>query len=264
MYLFSSKFLSCILFAIIFSPSLKAKSSKEDFYQIKIYYVKNNTQIFAVDEYLKNAFIPALHRAGIKKIGVFKPISNDTARVKKIYVLIPFHSMGEWQNLPSILDKDGVYNSASKSFTDAISSEAPFDRVESILLKPFPMHLHYEIPDLKSPVADRIYELRSYESPTEHLHKTKVKMFNEGGEISLFKKLGFNAVFYASVISGNKMPNLMYMTTFENMAEHDAHWKAFGNSPDWKKLSAMPEYENKVSVSRNESILMHPTEYSDF
>jgi hypothetical protein len=116
---------------------------------------------------------------------------------------------------------------------------------------------------LKNSLTERIYELRSYESPTEHLHKTKVRMFNEGGEIALFKRLNFNAIFYARVLSGSKMPNLMYLTTFENMAEHDAHWKAFGNSPEWKALTAMPEYENKVSVSRNESILMHPAEYSD-
>ena len=88
-------------------------------------------------------------------------------------------------------------------------------------------------------------------------------MFNEGGELTLFKRLNFSAVFYASVLSGSKMPNLMYMTIFENMAEHDAHWKAFVNSPEWKSLSAMPEYENKVSVSHIDSILMHPTEYSD-
>ena len=88
-------------------------------------------------------------------------------------------------------------------------------------------------------------------------------MFNEGGEIGLFKQLGFNAVFYGKVISGSRMPNLMYMTAFENMAAHDEHWKAFSNDPLWKKISAMPEYENKVSVSRNDRILMHATDYSD-
>ena len=88
-------------------------------------------------------------------------------------------------------------------------------------------------------------------------------MFNDGGEIALFKKLNFNAVFYGKVLSGSRMPNLMYMTTFENMADRDAHWKAFGSSEEWKTMSALPEYENKVSVSRNETILMRPADYSD-
>ncbi|MDB5200226.1 MAG: family containing protein [Chitinophagaceae bacterium] len=254
--------LSMLCFIVI-SLSAAGKSSKKDFYEIKIYNLKSNEQVLAVDQYLKNAYLPALHRAGISKVGVFKPIVNDTAQVKKIYVFIPFHSVKEWEKLLQVLEKDDSYTSASKEFTDAPADKKPFERIESVLLEAFPMHTHFEMSGLKNPLTDRIYELRSYESPTEYLHKTKVKMFNEGGEIALFKRLGFNAVFYARVLSGSKMPNLMYLTTFENMAEHDAHWKAFGSSPEWKALVAMPEYENKVSVSRNDAILMHPTDYSD-
>ncbi len=258
----SSNFL-LIIVCFLFSLSTEGKIHKKDFYQIKIYNLKSIEQVIAVDQYLKNAYLPALHRAGINKVGVFKPIANDTAQVKKIYVFIPFHSMKKWEKLPELLDKDVSYQSNASEYTNAAADKKPFERIESILLEAFPMHTHFEMSGLKNPLAERIYELRSYESPTEHLHKTKVRMFNEGGEIALFKRLGFNAVFYARVLSGSKMPNLMYLTTFENMAEHDAHWKAFGSSPEWKSLSAMPEYENKVSVSRNETILMHPTEYSD-
>ena len=32
------------------------------------------------------------------------------------------------------------------------------------------------------------------------------------------------------------MPNLMYMTSFENKAARDEHWKTFGSDPEWKKL----------------------------
>jgi len=252
-------FIVCLIFVSLSAAGKKQKN----FYQVQVYNLKDNAQVLAIDRFLKNAYLPALHRAGINKVGVFKPIANDTAQVKKIYVFIPFTSINEWQNLSNILDKDVSYQSASKEYTDAAADKKPFERIESILLEAFPMHTHFEMPQLKSPVTERIYELRSYESPTEHLHKTKVRMFNEGGELTLFKRLNFSAVFYASVLSGSKMPNLMYMTIFENMVEHDAHWKAFGNSPEWKSLSAMPEYENKVSVSHIDSILMHPTEYSD-
>lgn len=260
------KIANCLLLIgclLLVSKSTEAKTPGKDFYQIKVYNLKSNEQVIAVDQFLKNAYLPALHRAGINKVGVFKPIANDTAQVKKIFVFIPFHSVIEWQKLQDVLDKDVSYQSSSKDYTDAAFDKKPFERIESILLEAFPMHTHFEMPGLKNPLPERIYELRSYESPTEHLHKTKVRMFNEGGEIALFKRLGFNAVFYARVLSGSKMPNLMYLTTFENMVEHDAHWKAFGSSPEWKTLIAMPEYENKVSVSRNDSILMHPTEYSD-
>jgi hypothetical protein len=87
-------------------------------------------------------------------------------------------------------------------------------------------------------------------------------MFNEGGEIPLFKRLNFNAVFYASVISGSRMPNLMYMTSYESKADRDEHWKSFMTAPEWKVLSGLQEYQG--NVSRNEQIFLHATAYSDY
>jgi hypothetical protein len=116
------------------------------------------------------------------------------------------------------------------------------------------------LPQLKNDRKERVYELRSYEGPTEALYKSKVKMFNEG-EIELFKRLSFNAVFYAEVISGSRMPNLMYMTSFESMTERGTHWKDFFADPEWKRLSAMPEYQH--TVSKADIIFLKATDYSD-
>ena len=74
--------------------------------------------------------------------------------------------------------------------------------------------------------------------------------------------LNFNAIFFAEVISGSRMPNLMYMTSFENRNDRDAHWKAFGESPEWKNLSSMPEYQH--NVSKAEVILTKAASYSDY
>ena len=89
-----------------------------------------------------------------------------------------------------------------------------------------------------------------------------MELFNEGGEIPLFARLGINAVFYAEVISGPSMPNLMYMTSFENMASRDEHWKSFSNDPEWKKLSSMKEYEK--TVSKNTITFLKATSYSEY
>ena len=87
-------------------------------------------------------------------------------------------------------------------------------------------------------------------------------MFNAGGEVKLFDDLDFNAVFYAEVISGSQMPNLMYMTTHADQATRDANWKNFVDSEVWSKLKVMPKYQN--TVSRNDTKLLYPTEYSDY
>src|SRR4051794_19268009 len=100
----------------------------------------------------------------------------------------------------------------------------------------------FEKPALFSLSSERVYELRSYESATENISKNKIRMFNEGGEVTLFRRLDFHAVFYAEVLACSHMPNLMYMTSFENIAQRDAHWKTFSADPEWKRLSSLPEY----------------------
>jgi hypothetical protein len=247
---------------VALSPLVFAAKVQHDFYQIKIYHLKNSEQVDQVDQYLKNVYLPALHRLGIKNIGVFKPIANDTATVKFIYVLIPFNSAETWMKLEESLTKDAGYTSSAKSFSEAPSDKPPYERMESILLDAFSGQGNLLLPPSKN--EDRVFELRSYESPTENLAEKKMAMFNTGGEIDMFKRLGFNPVFYARVVSGSHMPNFVYMPVFDNVQQRDAQWKIFGNDPQWKEISAKPENENKVSVSRIDSILMHSTSYSDY
>jgi len=247
-------------FVIAFSVSIIAAS--RDYYQIQVFRLTGKTQEEKVDNFLKSAYLPALHRAGIQKVGVFKPIESDTTSGKRVYIWIPFTSPDHLAKIQDVLAKDQVYQAKGIDFLGAPFDQRPFIRKESILLKAFPDAPNYFIPKHKTTPAERIYELRSYEGPTENLFRQKVKMFNEGGEIKLFKSLDFNAVFYAEVISGSTMPNLMYLTTFADMPTHDARWNAFRAHPDWKTLSALPEYQN--TVSKSVKILLHPTDYSDF
>lgn len=229
---------------------------------MRIYQLQTQQQEQRVDKYLQSAFLPALHRMGIPKVGVFKPVGNDTAATRRIYVLIPFKSLDQFTGLPASLLKDQQYLADGKDYLDATYNDPPYARYESILLQAFPDMPRLEAPTtLTTAPAERIYELRSYEGPTEKYFDSKVKMFNQGGEIPLFKRLGFNAVFYASVLSGAHMPNLMYLISFDNMAARGQHWKAFGDDPFWKQLVAAPEYQHNVSHIDN--IFMHPTDYSD-
>ncbi|MEO5684756.1 MAG: NIPSNAP family protein [Chitinophagaceae bacterium] len=237
------------------------KKPVQEFYQIKIYHFKNADQEKAIDNYLQNALQPALHKAGISKVGVFKPLANDTAADKLIYIFMPLKSVEQLLSLPAQLEKDAAYTTAGAAYLEAVYNNPPYTRMESILLKAFRMAPQMQLPGLSSPRAEHIYELRSYESPTEKLYSNKVHMFNEGGEVPLFKRLEFNAIFYADVINGSHMPNLMYMTSFENMAAREQHWKTFSADPEWKKLAAMPNYQH--NVSKAEIILMHATDYSD-
>lgn len=250
-----------ILIAPVFLLAIPPKKGGE-FYQITVYHFSTTDQQQVIEQYLKDAYVPALHRQQIKNIGVFTLIANDTATDKRLYVIVPLKSLKQVTELASKLSGDNEYLASGKTYLDVTYKTPPYKRMENILAQSFPLAPFLILPKLTGPRSERVYELRSYEGHTEKIFQNKVQMFNEGGEIALFKKLNFNAVFYSSVIAGCNMPNLMYMTTFENKADRDAHWKNFGAAPDWKKLSAMPEYQN--NVSKNTSYFLRPTEYSDY
>lgn len=233
-----------------------------EIYQLTVYQFKDSLQEAVLDQYLEKALLPALHELKYDKVGVFKSRANDTSAIKKLYVLVAGKSMDELARLSDRLTANADYLQNGKTYLEAPYDKPPYLRMETIFLKAFSLAPQMELPALNGPRADRVYELRSYESATEKIFRNKVHMFNEGGEIALFKRLNFNAVFYSEVIAGSKMPNLMYMTCFENMADRDAHWKTFGSDPEWKRLSAMPEYQHNVSV--NEKNFLYPTKYSDY
>jgi hypothetical protein len=251
-----------ILFTGLFQSWVPSAKTEREFYQLTVYHFANVSQEKVIDNYLQNALLPALHKINIKNVGVFKNHSNDTLSDKTIYVLMPVKSLEEVMKISSKLNNDKNYQSAGAEYFDAIYTTAPYSRIETILLHAFSLAPELQLPKLTGLRKDRIYELRSYESATERIFKNKVHMFNEGDEIGLFKRLNFNANFYAEVVAGSKMPNLMYMTCHENKTVRDANWKNFVDDPYWKKLSSMPEYQH--NVSHIDISFLYPTEYSDY
>ncbi len=97
-----------LLFLFISSGfmSYAAPKAKQQYYEIKIYRIKDPGQAATIDKYLKDAFIPAMHRAGITKVGVFKPVEADTAFGKMIYVFIPYKTADQYFKLVTVLEND--------------------------------------------------------------------------------------------------------------------------------------------------------------
>ena len=250
------------LIALIAVFFVRANPPRQEFYEIRIYQLNSSEQEKRLDAYLKDALIPALHRAGNGKIGVFKPVGNDTASVKKVYLLIPYKSLADLDALDTKLNDDKSYNTAGADYINSSHDKPPYTRFSKIILKAFSGHPNLTEPKLTGARNERVYELRSYEAATEKLYRKKVEMFVKGDEIAIFDKLKFNHIFYAEVLAGSAMPNLMYMTSFDNKQSRDEHWKAFGEHPDWKKLSSDKQYDN--TVSHIDMTFLYPTEYSDY
>lgn len=220
-----------------------AKISPE-FYELRVYTLKDSTQQKLVENYFEQAAIPALNRLGSKNIGVFTEQKPEGQT--KLYAIIPFNSLKDFIDVTDKLSADKAYQQAAASYLNAPATAPAYDRIQSSLMKAFAGMPKLQVPEQKP----RIFELRRYESASEAAGKKKIDMFENKGEISIFKRVGLTPVFFGETIIGEMRPNLTYMLTFDDMAEHDKNWKAFGSDPEWNKIKAIPGYQDALIVSR--------------
>jgi hypothetical protein len=86
-------------------------------------------------------------------------------------------------------------------------------------------------------------------------------MFNVE-EIDLFDKVGINSVFYGEILSGTRLPGLIYLTWYKDEDTRNSAWRAFSSHPDWNVMRNRPEYKN--TATNNISKLLSPMPYSQF
>ena len=219
-------------------------------------YVLKPDQQKAFDVYLEQALIPALNRLGAKSVGVFVE-TLPPPRPPIYYVLVPYDNAEQWTSVSAKLLSDSAYQTAAAEYLAVQASDPVYDRVESSLFRAFET-----MPKLEKPAGKpQMYNLRIYESHNEAASQKKIEMFNQG-EIAIFRRVGLNPVFFGEAIAGARMPNLTYLLAFENDQARNDAWGKFGGDPDWKKLRAIPAYEDKKIVSRITNRLLAPTAYS--
>ena len=228
----------------------------EEFYELRVYTLKDAAQQKLVEDYFKTAAIPALNKLGVKHVGVFselKPVAQT-----RLYVFMAYNSLEHYTTVMQKLDNDPDHLQRGADYLNAPATSPAYERIESSLLKAFA-----HMPAMAAPPATpRIFELRQYQSASEGAGKKKIEMFNDEGEIDIFKRLGFRPVFWGETIIGALRPNLTYMVTFDDMAAHDARWKSFVADAQWKKISSVPEYADALLVNKITSTLIIPAAFS--
>ena len=225
----------------------------KELYELRTYESRFGSPQSNIENYLKDALIPALNRQSVRTIGVFREMGKTDPA--KLYVLIPYTSMETYATASARLAADAAYGKASQVYNELAPDKAPYARYSTSLLNAFDA-----LPQLVVPAKEgRIFELRTYEGYSEDAVRRKVKMFNVD-ELPVFYKVKLNPVFFGQVIAGEHMPCLTYMLTFKDMAERDANWKQFSADADWKRISSAPEYANTVSnIIR---VFLEPVAYS--
>jgi hypothetical protein len=188
-------------------------------------------------------------------VGAFKlDIGPETPA---FYLLIPSSSVEALANTELRLNQDTEFLKAAEPFWNAPATSPAFLRVESSLLAAFEGWPRLTPPASAATKGKRIFQLRTYESPSNRDHVRKVEMFHHG-EFQIFEKAGFHPVFFGDTLVGPRMPNLTYMLSFDNMAELNAKWDVFGSDPEWKKLSTSARYGFEPIVSNISNLILSP------
>jgi hypothetical protein len=244
----------------------RAGRGKREYYELRIYRLKNPANRGLLEGYIEKAAIPALNRLGVKPVGVFvqqeraeAPDSTEVRDANSVLVLRTYPSLEVFAKATARLSADAEYQRAGAEYLNSPKTNPAFDRIDSWLMLAFAGLPKLELPAYCREHKPRMFELRTYESYSELKALKKVEMFN-AGEIGVMREVGLAPIFYGQVLIGRDLPHLTYMVSGENQEEHKKHWGAFGAHPTWNKLKNDPQYADTVSKITNRFLV--PTSYS--
>ena len=232
------------------SPALSGR----EYYQLRRYSLQNGPQTKLTESYFGDALIPALTRMGIGPVGAFRVDIGPETPV--FYLLIP-GSVQALADLDLRLVEDAAFLKAAEPFWTATAAAPAYERIESSLLVAFTGWPKVTPPASAATKGKRIFQLRTYESPSNGDHVRKVEMFHSG-EFEIFLKAGFHPVFFGDTLIGSRTPNLTYMLSFADQAELEAKWDLFRDDPNWKKLSSSPRFASGQIVTNITNLILSP------
>jgi hypothetical protein len=253
------QFLAAPLAASHLAAQQTAGEKAREYYQLRRYQLQSGPQRKLADGFFADALIPGLNRLGVSPVGVFTVSIGPESPA--FYVLIPSRSVESLVTADFRLEQDAEYLKAGAAFLGAPAKEPAYVRMESSLMLAFEGKPRLSAPPVTAQHGSRMFELRTYESPSDLDHRRKVEMFNSG-EFDVFEKAGFWQIFYGDTLIGPRLPNLTYMLGFEDLGVRDRQWKAFGSAPEWKKLSGSSRYNFEEIVSSITNVILSPTSYS--
>ncbi len=206
----------------------------------------------AFARFAAESLAPALHRLRLQPIGLFQPVpavdSSGSTNDLRMFVLIPHPDANSAMTLDDRLAADSAYVAAETAALAAPLKDPVYLRRETQLLQAF-----RTVPTVRVRARgpDRVLQLRIYESHNEDRARRKVEMFEEGGELAIFERVGLPVVMFGRAFAGRDLPNLTYILSFENRAELERAWAAFRADPEWLKLKDDARYTDTVSRITN-------------
>ena len=225
------------------AATAESASDENQIYELRCYklrYSKAN-QYQRLTEFLESEHLPMAERIGLVQ-GYFRVTLGEFT--PRVYTVAAYDSLADMGAKMAAKRADKAWSAAAEAF--GAHEQAPFDRVESWLLRAFDGMQSIEVPDV--PEKPRAYDLRIYEQETFRDTREKMRMFNEE-EIQIFRDCGINPLFFGETIVGSHMPSLAYMSHYADMDARSEAWSTFGGSDAWNRIKNHPGWSNADIVS---------------
>jgi len=193
--------------------------------------------------------IPTLNRQGIACVGAFEQPDRNSS----VCLLLPHQTI---DNAVAARDAGLIDIADFRRFDRGIDSN--YATVSSFLLRGIEAMPGIEVP---TRVPTRVFQLRTYESPSETASQKKLEMFHQG-ELEIFRRVGLAPVFFAETLFGTGLPSLTYMLSFDDMNALKTAWDHFVKDSAWQEMSNQPDYSDDVLIRSIRNEVLFPIEAS--
>jgi hypothetical protein len=235
------------------SEALSNSEKAQNFFELRNYLLRRDIDVARIHQYFERDYLPEMRRQGLAPIGCFNVVTGQPS--PSLLLLLQYDSLAKVKANTDLAAATGEF---SQAWTEFESSQLPYIRYESTLLKAFSAYPALELPPASE--KRKLFELRIYESKNAVKSAAKIEMFNLE-EIKIFKDCGMHIVFLGEGLFGTGLPQMTYMLAFEDMEDRASGWQRFSRNKDWNRIKEDPRWLDTVSSIH--SSYFSPTEYSD-
>jgi len=242
---------------------LRAEENKRTsplYFELRTYRLRIGDQPKIAQDFMGEVLVPAFNRLGVSPVGVFSGVFAPELPI--LNVLTQYRSLSSYESTRKRLETELGKNKSStaKAFLSPPGSAPAYVRWDSQLLVAFDNLPRLVPPPETKEKKPRIFELRTYETPSDGALARKVEMFGDKmGELEIFKKNGLRPVFFGKTLVGPRQPSLVYMLAFPDLAARMAAWDRFRADPAWLKLKVTPGYTDAEIMANVSDAILSPT-----
>ena len=121
--------------ALPFTSTHPIQAARE-YYELRVYQLPNGGKRSVMDAYWKDAVIPSLNAQGVQHVGVFTELGQPDP--PRLYVLLPYASLEQWQQVWQQLDQQPAHQKNSAAYQEQDTADNPnFVRYENSLMLAF-------------------------------------------------------------------------------------------------------------------------------